>query len=248
MAISPLALNALFETAALQPLVGIGTRPGDVLLEQIASTQVTLSSFGRLQSVASGLFDTAAGLRAGSAPRDEAALAGALERFIAAANTGQRVTDTLLLRRLVGSLGIVDDSAALFAASALFRSIDLPARNGGVEFAALGISRQPDGQLALDREAFAAAFAADPQGVTEALDQLGRAVGQAAGDALAPGGGLARPPVDFELLFSSLRLQSLALTPNFGSSPADSGAALIRLTANPFLFGGVDAFRLIAAL
>lgn len=248
MAISPLALQALVATTALQPLAAVGVRSSDVLLLQIASTQVTLSSFGRLQAAASGLADAAAGLRAGSAPPDEATLATALERFLSAANTGRRVSDTLLLGRLASGLGIVDDTVALIAGSELFRGIGQAARNGGVDFASLGISLRPDGQLAFDRAAFAAAFAADPSAVADALDRLGAATEEAATAALAPGGGLASPPLNFELLFSGLQLLPFGIVPDATTRGLDDSAALLRLTSNPFLFSGVDAFRLIAGL
>lgn len=252
MAISPVALNALLQTTALQPLIGARLRPVDLLLPQLLGTTVSLSSFGRLQSVVAGVADAAAGLRgnrAGNTAAIEAPqLRGALERFVAAANTAGRVSENVLFTRLFsGGVVFIDDTDALLATGEILRSVDDPARNGGVEFSRLGVTRQPDGQLRLDAQAFDAAFAADPEGVVQALDNLGEAVATSAARELGAGGRLNAAAASFDLLLATLQLQSLGGIFGGAGSVTDASSALL-LNSNPFLFRGVNAFQLIAGL
>ena len=249
MAISPLALSALLQTSALRPLSGATTSAVDPLVQQIFGTQVSLSSFGRLQSVASGVADAAAGLRASE--RDGAALRGAVERFVAAVNTGGRVVENVLLGRLAGSVAgfgvLTDDTAALQATGELLRGVDDPARNGGVELGVLGISREGDGQLRFDTEVFNRAVAADPEGVAAALDTVGATVLGAATSELSAGGRLNAATTTFDFLIANLQLQQIGLGTG-ANNPLLAADSSLLLLSNPFFFRGVDAFRLIAGL
>jgi len=249
MAISPVALSALLQTTALQPIGGATLRPVDLLLQQMVGTRVSLSSFGRLQSVVAGIADAAAGLRGGTGERDAVALRGALGRFVAAANIAGQVSDDVLFTRLLGGVTslVIDDSAALLGINELLRGVDDPRRNGGVELAGLGITRQPDGRLRLDAESFDEVLAADLEGVTQVLETLGETVLASATAELGASGRLNAARVTFDFLFASLQLQQL------GGGFAGAGAAVdltstLLLASNPFLFRGVGAFQLIADL
>lgn len=249
MAISPVALSALLQTTALQPIRGATLRPVDLLLQQVVGTRVSLSSFGRLQSVVAGVADVAAGLRGGPVERDAAALQGALGRFVAAVNLAGQVSEDVLFTRLLGGIAsfVVDDSAALLGINELLRGVDDPRRNGGVELAGLGITRQPDGRLRLDAASFDEALAADPEGVTQALETLGETVLASATAELGANGRLNAAPVTFDFLFASLQLQQLGVGFPGAGAVADTSSTLL-LLSNPFLFRGVDAFQLIAGL
>lgn len=249
MAISPVALSALLQTTALQPIARSTFRPVDLLLQEVVGTRVSLSSFGRMQSVVAGLADAAAGLRGDTAARDPATLRGALERFVAAVNTAGLVSDDALFARFLGGLGslVIDDSAALRGIGELLRGVNDPRRNGGVELAALGITRQPDGRLLLDAASFNDALAADSDGVTAAMRNLGETVLAAATAELGAGGRLNAASVTFDFLLASLRLQQLGGA-FIGAEPAVDITNTLLLASNPFLFRGVDAFRLIADL
>lgn len=249
MAISPVALSALLQTTALQPITRATFRPVDLLLQQVVGTRVSLSSFGRLQSVVAGLADAAAGLRGGTAAREPAVLQGALERFVAAVNTAGQVSDDVLFSRLLGGLSslVIDDSAALLGIGELLRGVDDPRRNGGVELAGLGITRQADGRLHLDAASFNDALAADPDGVAAAMRTLGETVLAAATAELGASGRLNAASVTFDFLLASLRLQQLGGVFGGAGATVDINSTLL-LASNPFLFRGVDAFRLIADL
>lgn len=247
MAISPLALGALLQASTLQPLLGARARPVDLLLSQFTGTQVSLSSFGRLQSVVGGLADAAAGLRGSRAESGVAVLQGALERFVAAVNTGGRVTESLLLTGLFSRGSVrLDDSAALVATSELLRSVDDPLRNGGVEPSLLGISRQPDGALRFDASIFTQAFTDDPQAVVRALNTLGQNALDAATRELGAGGRLNAATATFDFLLASFQSQQLGVALGEGDEIGTLNALL--LAGNPFLFQGVAAFRQIAGL
>jgi hypothetical protein len=248
MAITPLALSALLQATALQPFRGVAARPVDLLLQQTLGTQVSLSSFGRLQSVVGGVADAAAGLRSGTGERDGVALRGTVARFVAVVNTAGRVTENELFARLVGGAGLLtDDAGGLQAVSELLRGVDDPARNGGVELGPLGIFRQPDGQLRFDAAVFTEARAADPEGVAAALDRLGETVLGVATQELSAGGRLNAATATFDFLMASLQAQQVTFGAGGATSAFTADSSLLLLN-NPFLFQGADAFRLISSL
>lgn len=157
---------------------------------QVDATIASLSAYGTLQSAVSDtqLASAALGkLAAGSSTADVQAAANS---FIKAYNTS--VSTAAGMGTTAGAASTPESRSA----SRIGRDLDRALTGDGAAtqaLSAIGVTRQPDGSLAIDASKFAAAQQAHPDQVRSALATLGQAVDQTTSAELSAGGAIGDP-------------------------------------------------------
>lgn len=219
-------------------------RPAEALANQLQRNEVRLSAMGRLRAAVAGLAGAAAELRREVQPSADDALRQAVRDFVGAVNAEVRVASEVVFNRPGGGrpAALGDDGRVRLAAIELRRGLDEPSRNGGVNLRSLGLQREADGALSFDGTVFDQALAADRELVLRSLDSLGQQVAATASGQLAPGANLGRTGRSLEDQLAELQ-ERAAIQQQAVDTRDENPLANLRVPNNPFLVGGVLAYR-----
>lgn len=219
-------------------------RPTEALANQLQRNEVRLSAIGRLRAAVAGVAEAATGLQREALPSADEALRQALRRFVGAANAEGRVASEVVFNRPGGGrpAALGDDGGVRLAAIELRRGVDEPSRNGGVSLRSLGLQRETDGTLSFDAAAFDQALAADREQVLRSLDSFGQQVAATAAGQLAPGANLGRTGRSLDDQLADLQ-ERAAIQQQAADTRDENPLANLRVPNNPFLVGGVLAYR-----
>lgn len=223
-------------------------QPAEAFANQLQGNQVRLSAIGRLRAAVAGVAEAAAGLQGEAQSSADEALRQAVRSFVDAINAEVRVAREVVFNRPGGGRpGAAEDEGRVrLAAVELRRGVDETSRNGGVSLRSLGLQRETDGTLSFDAVAFDQALAADREQVLRSLDSFGRQVAATAAGQLVPGANLGRTGRSLEDQLAELEARA-ALRQQAGQQAADTrdenSQTSSRVASNPFLVGGVLAYR-----
>lgn len=219
-------------------------RPAAAIANQLQRNEVRLSAMGRLRAAVAGVAEAATGLQREVQPAADDALRQAVRRFVDALNAEARVASEVVFNRPGGGrpVALGDDGRVRLAAIELRRGVDEPSRNGGVSLRSLGLQREADGTLSFDTAAFDQALAADRDLALRALDSFGQQVAETANGQLAPGANLGRTGRSLEDQLADLQ-ERAAIQQQPADTRDENPLANVRVPNNPFLVGGVLAYR-----
>lgn len=226
-------------------------QPAEAFANQLQGNEVRLSAMGRLRAAVAGVAEAATGLQREVQPSADEALRQAVRSFVDAINAEVRVASEVVFNRPGGGWpGAAEDEGRVrLAAVEIRRGVDETSRNGGVSLQSLGLQRETDGTLSFDA-AFDQALAADRELVLRSLDSFGRQVAATAAGQLAPGANLGRTGRSLEDQLADLKGRT-AIRQQAGQQAGQQAAdtrdgnsqATSRVPSNPFLVGGVLAYR-----
>jgi len=219
-------------------------RPAGALANQLQRNEVRLSAIGRLRAAVAGVAEAATGLQREVQPAADDALQQAVRSFVDAVNAEVRVASEVVFNRPGGGrpAALGDDGRVRLAAIEVRRGVDEPSRNGGVNLRSLGLQREADGTLSFDTAAFDLALAADRDQVLRSLDSFGQRVAATANGQLAPGANLGRTGRSLEDQLADLE-ERAAIQQQAADTRDENPLANLRVPNNPFLVGGVLAYR-----
>ncbi len=147
---------------------------------------VQLSSFGRLKSAFAATEIAASGLKSIKPASSAANVRAATGTFVKAFNSAVETA-----RAAAAQSGTpVENNRARAAETELRRSLNSEATSA--ELRKIGITRQANGALAIDSNAFDAALSTEPETVRSVVSRVGLQVSQTAGGQLADGGNIGK--------------------------------------------------------
>lgn len=219
-------------------------QPAEAFANQLQGNEVRLSAIGRLRAAVAGVAEAATGLQQEARSSADEALRQAVRSFVDAINAEVRVAREVVFNRPSGGRpGAAEDEGRVrLAAFELRRGVDETSRNGGVSPRSLGLQRETDGTLSFDAVAFDQALAADREQVLRSLDTFGRQVAATAAGQLAPGANLGRTGRSLEDQLADLKGRA-AIPQQAVDTRDENSQATSRVPSNPFLVGGVLAYR-----
>lgn len=219
MAISPMSgfsalnMSALLQSAyqntqsapASDPLAAANAR----VAGEIASTNVKLSAYSKMQSDLVALQPASATLAGVTSATGAASVVGAVQAFASGYNNAMALTQSSLRGALAGDV----------RAEALGRDLkSIMGSTSAASLNAMGISvNASNGQLSVDAVALQKALAANPAGVTSTLAGIGAQSARVAGRELSAAGNVGAQVAALGSQSSSLSAQ-LALQQGYASS------------------------------
>lgn len=223
-------------------------RPVERLNQQAESARVQLSAFGRLRSSTAAIGEAARAIQQGGPVRSAEETRAGAQRFVAAVNTGKEVAGEVTAGRTAGTAAgvLADDGRARAAASELRTAVS--GAGNAEELRRIGIDVARNGGLSINTQRFDQALQNDPVGVAQTLDRIGRSVESAAVRQNSAAGAIGRAVESL-----SQRVDSIAARRDEAVARAEESQRAVQkqasaITNNPFLVGGVAAYRGISGL
>ena len=247
MEISQTGSSAL-QAASQDPVRAALQRPVERLEQQAESARVQLSAFGRLRSSAAAVGEAARAIQQTVPARSADETRSVAKRFVAAVNTGNQVAGEVTAGRAAGkATGVLADDGRARAAANELRTAVSGAGNAE-ELRRIGIDVARNGSLSINTQRFDQALQSDPVGVTQTLDSIGRRVESAAVRQNSSGGAIGRAVESL-----SRRVDSIEARRDEAAARAEESQRAVQkqasaITNNPFLVGGVAAYRGISGL
>ena len=203
-------------TLAADPMAAANAR----VASEIASTNVMLSAYSKIQSSLVSLQPAAATLSGLTSTATPASAVGAAQAFATAYNNAFTLT-----RSSVGSTGSLATDTRAQALSRDLKSI--LANVSTTTLNSMGISvNASTGTMAVDAAKLQTALKANPAGVTSTLAKIGALAGQVAGNELASTGNVGASVTMLSNQSTTLSAQ-LALQQSYSSTPQTLSGSII---------------------